>query len=153
MSKKSKKSETSEADVLTKDAETRLLNVSAKMEPVNESTEPVKEMITDMITEPVEEKPKPEEPKAEEPNSTGEPKSDEKKSLREILNNLISEGTHTQKEILDAAFKSYPSVLKSTISTILSDSKNSKYCRFPFLVKIVDGKYMFSDQPAPLYKK
>lgn len=60
-----------------------------------------------------------------------------------FLTALIEEGKFTQKELSAAAIKAYPEVAKSTIETVLVDSKNIKYNRFPKLV-VKDDKGLLS---------
>jgi hypothetical protein len=47
---------------------------------------------------------------------------------------LIAEGKYTQKELKAKGWEKFPEVAKSTIETVLVDSKNPKYNRFPKLV-------------------
>lgn len=51
-----------------------------------------------------------------------------------FLSALIEEGKMTQKEICVRAQELFPDLKPSTISTLLSDSKNPKYNKFPKLV-------------------
>jgi hypothetical protein len=139
--------------VLDKDAEIRMANIldraDSKVTPEAESL--VAELISDIISEspaplPAEEKPAVE---SEKPAETPA-----KLNLRAEMKKLISTGTMSQKDILAELHKMFPHILSATISTILSDSKNAKYAKFEYLTKITeDGKYIWSDQKAPLYKK
>lgn len=108
---------------------------SVKAEPVTEVSE-VSELINDIISDQPEVKEeKPEEVKPEKPN------------LRKFLKELIEKNELTQKQILDKAHEAFPALLKSTISTILSDSKNKKYSKWEFVVKVDEkGIYKFSDE-------
>jgi hypothetical protein len=62
------------------------------------------------------------------------------------IEGLITEGTHTQKEIVALAMEQYPEVKRITITTYISDSKNPSekygYARHGFssLAKVTDGK-------------
>lgn len=47
-----------------------------------------------------------------------------------FLANLIKAGKMTQKEIQAEGWKEFPLLAKSTITTVLVDSKNAKYSRF-----------------------
>jgi|ERR1035437_3909631 hypothetical protein len=58
----------------------------------------------------------------------------EKPAYLLFLTKLLEEGKYTQKELSALACKEFPAVSKSTIETVLVDSKNKKYCRFPKLV-------------------
>lgn len=52
-----------------------------------------------------------------------------------FLGDLIEKGKMTQKELQDAGWKEFPSLAKSTITTVLVDSKNPKYSRFGKVAK------------------
>lgn len=109
---------------------------AGKAEPVKESiNESVKEIVTDIISE----------VKTEEPVKAEESKPVEKLNLRSEMKKLIESGKYSQRELLDLLSKQFPTLLKSTISTILSDSKSVKYNKFPKLAVIKDGKYQFSE--------
>jgi len=80
-----------------------------------------------------------------------QPVKEEKPNLRAYLKSKILEGKYTQRQILDEAHTAFPHLLKATISTILSDSKNVKYAKFKnekgelMLVKVDEkGIYSFS---------
>jgi hypothetical protein len=61
-----------------------------------------------------------------------------------FLGSLISEGKYSQKELKAKGWEKFPEVAKSTIETVLVDSKNPKYNRFPSLVvKGEDGILRF----------
>lgn len=47
-----------------------------------------------------------------------------------FLEKLIASGKMTQKEIQAEGWKEFPKLAKSTITTVLVDSKNAKYTRF-----------------------
>lgn len=49
---------------------------------------------------------------------------------------LVGEAKFTQKEIMECVIAEFPAVLKSTVSTVLSDSKNPKYHSLPKLVTV-----------------
>ncbi len=80
-------------------------------------------------------------------------KKSDKKNLRKYLSDLISEKKYSQKEILTKSSSEFPHLLKATISTILSDSKNARYNKFDFLVIIKDDIYQFSDEKNEKTKK
>jgi hypothetical protein len=111
---------------------------SVKAEPVTEVSELINDIITDqpeVKEESPEVKPEKKEVKPEKPN------------LRKFLKELIEKNEFTQRQILDKAHEAFPSLLKSTISTILSDSKNKKYSKWEFVVKVDEkGIYKFSDE-------
>lgn len=44
-----------------------------------------------------------------------------------FIEGLITEGTHTQKEILDTTMEQFPGIKEITIRTYITDSKNVKY--------------------------
>jgi hypothetical protein len=74
-------------------------------------------------------------------------KPEVKPNLRLFLKELIQSGKFSQRQILDQAHEKFPHLLRNTISTILSDSKNKKYSKWEFLVKVSDnGIYSFSDE-------
>lgn len=64
-----------------------------------------------------------------------------------FLGNLLEEGKMTQKELKQAGWAKFPEVAKSTIETVLVDSKNPKYNRFPKLV-VKDEKGILSFKKA-----
>jgi len=49
---------------------------------------------------------------------------------RELIKEMIAEGTHTRKEIMDALLAAYPEVPPSAFATHLTDAKNPKYNTF-----------------------
>jgi len=55
-----------------------------------------------------------------------------------FLLSLIKEGKFTRKEIIEKTLEKFPSASKSSLSTLLADSKNPKYNKFDSLVK--EGK-------------
>ena len=76
-----------------------------------------------------------------------------KLNLRSEMKKLIEEKKYNQKEILSLLSERFPSILRSTISTILSDSKNERYNKFEYLIKIENDIYQFSDIKNLNYKK
>jgi hypothetical protein len=62
-----------------------------------------------------------------------------KSGLSIFLKELIQQGKFTQKEIFTQAHAKFPLLASSTISTLLTDSKNPKYNKFEKLV-VVDDK-------------
>lgn len=52
-----------------------------------------------------------------------------------FLGELIEKGKMTQKELQEAGWKEFPALAKSTITTVLVDSKNPKYSRFGKIAK------------------
>jgi hypothetical protein len=58
----------------------------------------------------------------------------EKPAYLLFLGKLIEEGKMTQKELIAAGRAKFPEKAKSTIETVLVDSKNPRYNRFPKLV-------------------
>lgn len=53
---------------------------------------------------------------------------------RSKIEELVGKGKHTRKEIVETVMSSMDAT-KSTVSTILSDGKNPKYCQFDNLIK------------------
>jgi len=51
-----------------------------------------------------------------------------------FLGDLIKEGKYNQKELKAKGWEAFPEVAKSTIETVLVDSKNPRYNRFSELV-------------------
>jgi len=47
-----------------------------------------------------------------------------------FLGDLIAKGEMTQKQLQEEGWKAFPALAKSTITTVLVDSKNAKYSRF-----------------------
>ena len=77
-----------------------------------------------------------------------------KLNLRSEMKKLIEEKKYNQKEILSLLSERFPSILRSTISTILSDSKNERYNKFEYLIKIENDIYQFDESKKNLnYKK
>lgn len=62
-----------------------------------------------------------------------------KSGLSIFLKGLIETGTMNQKEIATKAKEQFPQLAPSTISTLLTDSKNPKYNKFDKLV-VLDEK-------------
>jgi hypothetical protein len=60
-----------------------------------------------------------------------------------FLTTLIEEGKYDQKTLQQMAWDKFPEVSKSTIQTVIIDSKNIKYNRFPHLV-VKDDKGILS---------
>ena len=52
-----------------------------------------------------------------------------------FLLSMIKEGKFTRKEIIEKTLEKFPSASKSSLGTLLTDSKNPKYNRFDKLVK------------------
>jgi flagellar biosynthesis GTPase FlhF len=68
------------------------------------------------------------------------------KDRYELMNKLVSEGTHTKKEIVALVKEAFPEVSTVTTATNLSDSKNPKYNKLQKLTKETeDGKFVFVD--------
>jgi hypothetical protein len=62
----------------------------------------------------------------------------------QYLTQLLDEGKYTRKEMVELAVKQCPETSKSSIETVLTDSMNKLYNRFPLLVeKTKDGKMHF----------
>jgi len=77
-----------------------------------------------------------------------------KLNLRSEMKSLIEEKKSNQKEILSILSERFPSILRSTISTILSDSKNERYNKFEYLIKIENDIYQFDESKKNMnYKK
>ncbi len=57
-------------------------------------------------------------------------KAKERPAYLLFLEKLIATGKMTQKEIAEQGWKEFPTVAKSTITTVLVDAKNQKYTRF-----------------------
>jgi hypothetical protein len=56
------------------------------------------------------------------------------KKIVEFLTDLIDEGKYTQKQLAKIANESIENVCDLTVTTLLVDSKNPKYNKFPKLV-------------------
>lgn len=68
-----------------------------------------------------------------------------KSGLSIFLKELIEQGKFTQKEIFAQSHAKFPLLAPSTISTLLTDSKNPKYNKFDKLVTLDDkGILQFS---------
>jgi hypothetical protein len=52
-----------------------------------------------------------------------------------FLGDLIEKGKMTQKQLQEEGWKEFPALAKSTITTVLVDSKNPKYSRFGKVAK------------------
>lgn len=65
-----------------------------------------------------------------------------KSGLSIFLKELITEGKFTTKEIFALAHAKFPQLAPSTISTLLTDSKNPKYNKFEKLVTLDDKGLM-----------
>lgn len=50
------------------------------------------------------------------------------------LADLIQKGKHTQKELVEMCVSEFPHLRKATFQTVLTDSRNPRYCKFPHLV-------------------
>ena len=84
-----------------------------------------------------------EKPKAgpADPNAPKRPKvaKGEKGEKMKAMEQLISEGVHTRKVILEKMHALFPAIAPSTFGTILTDAKNAKYNKFDSLVMVKDG--------------
>ncbi len=62
----------------------------------------------------------------------------------EFFTPLIRSGKYTQKELVEQGLVEYPHLVRSTLQTFLTDSKNKKYNKFPKLVVVgKDDKLSF----------
>lgn len=78
--------------------------------------------------------------KAEKVAKTARPKP----QYIQYLTGLLSEGKYTRKELVDMAVKQCPETSKSSIETVITDSQNVKYNRFPLpVIKTKEGKMSF----------
>ena len=83
-------------------------------------------------------------PKAEKPAKSDKPTKtkDEifggNKTVKriEFFIDLINEGRYSKKDLIELAAKQFPDATIAALSTILSNSTNPKYCRFPVLIYI-----------------
>ena len=132
MSKNRTRKNTSKKDVLSTNLSESTVDLMIAEPKVEESVN--EESFTDQIQMILKEE-----------NLITQPVKDDKKNLRKYLSDLISEKKYSQKEILTLSSTEFPHLLKATISTILSDSKNAKYNKFDYLVVVVEGIYQFSD--------
>lgn len=64
---------------------------------------------------------------------------------RELMEKMISEGRYTRSQIIDSIIEQYPGITKGSLQTVLTDSKNPKYNRFPKLA-VEDANKIFSFQ-------
>ena len=78
-----------------------------------------------------------------------QPKPKEVSAHRAFMADLIGKGKFTKKEILEKTAERFPKITTSTISTILSDSKNPKYNRFDKLVEENAETKVFSFLTSP----
>lgn len=68
---------------------------------------------------------------------------------KQFVADMLAAGQYTRKQIIDGFLLQFPDAAKSTVTTYLSDSKNPKYNKFPFLVKVREGSQaMYYDVPA-----
>lgn len=70
------------------------------------------------------------------------PSSEEVKARNELIESLIEAGKHTRADILDKVAAEYPNISRSSIQTVLTDSKNAKYNKFANLAVEDENKIM-----------
>ena len=96
----------------------------------------------DEVREQIEPKPA---AKADKPTKTtggARPASEEVKARNELIESLIGAGKYTRADILDKVAAEYPNVSRSSIQTVLTDSKNVKYTKFANLAVEDENKIM-----------
>ena len=98
--------------------------------------------VPDEVREQIEPKPA---AKADKPAKTtggARPASEEVKARNELIESLIGAGKYTRADILDKVAAEYPNVSRSSIQTVLTDSKNVKYTKFANLAVEDENKIM-----------
>ena len=72
------------------------------------------------------------------------PKKEKGPSVVDVLTPFIEKGKNTKKELIAIGREKLPHLTESTISTMLTDSKNPKYNKFAKLTCVTeDGKIQF----------
>lgn len=66
----------------------------------------------------------------------------------QLAEKLLTDGTHTRKELIAALREAHPEASKSGIETFVSDLPNPKYCFFKDrpVTKTAEGKLRFADK-------
>jgi hypothetical protein len=69
-----------------------------------------------------------------------------KRDYAALVEKLIEQGDHTQKDIVNEVLRAYPAVKADSVRTFVSDSKNPKYTTFSRTVVVAaDEKVRFAD--------
>ena len=69
-------------------------------------------------------------------------KSPHAEERNKFIESLIAEGKHTAVEILDKVLAKFPEEKRTSVQTIISDSKNEKYTKFGKVAKANDQKIL-----------
>ena len=69
-------------------------------------------------------------------------------AYKPLMEELINAAKYTKKEIVEQVCKEFPNVKKSTIMTVITDSKNPKYTRFKGRILVEDKNGILSFKEA-----